>query len=144
MPFLCHFGRAVTLTDADPYSEIARHLKMHRGKEESVLRTLSYFDGVLFAARGSAPALFSVALMDQVCPPSTVFAAHNAYRGEKEIEVYRTRGRSHVPGGRSTPLGTEGAGERSLSVAGVRPRGVDHGQSVDSTYTVRRGTSMPP
>ncbi|MFJ4181515.1 acetylxylan esterase, partial [Streptomyces sp. NPDC089733] len=92
VPFLCHFGRAVTLTDANPYAEIARYLKMHRGKEETVLRTLSYFDGVSFAARGSAPALFSVALMDQVCPPSTVFAAHNAYPGEKEIEVYPFNG----------------------------------------------------
>lgn len=26
--------------------------------------------------------------MEQTCPPSTVFAAHNAYRGETEIEVY--------------------------------------------------------
>ncbi|MEV5200374.1 acetylxylan esterase [Streptomyces sp. NPDC053720] len=92
VPFLCHFGRAVTLTDSNPYSEIARYLKMHRGKEETALRTLSYFDGVSFAARGTAPALFSVALMDQVCPPSTVFAAHNAYAGEKEIEVYPFNG----------------------------------------------------
>ncbi|MFJ5195232.1 acetylxylan esterase [Streptomyces sp. NPDC088394] len=92
VPFLCHFGRAVTLTDSNPYAEIARYLKMHRGKEETALRTLSYFDGVSFAARGTAPALFSVALMDQVCPPSTVFAAHNAYGGEKEIEVYSFNG----------------------------------------------------
>ncbi|WP_406015926.1 acetylxylan esterase [Streptomyces sp. NBC_00984] len=92
VPFLCHFGRAVTLTDSNPYAEIARYLKIHRGKEETVLRTLSYVDGVSFAARGSAPALFSVALMDQVCPPSTVFAAHNAYPGEKEIEVYPFNG----------------------------------------------------
>ncbi|MFD9427061.1 MULTISPECIES: acetylxylan esterase [unclassified Streptomyces] len=92
VPFLCHFGRAVTLTDANPYSEIARYLKIHRGKEENVLRTLSYFDGVSFAARGNAPALFSVALQDQTCPPSTVFAAYNAYRGEKEIEVYPFNG----------------------------------------------------
>ncbi|MEE1742536.1 acetylxylan esterase [Streptomyces sp. BE147] len=92
VPFLCHFGRAVTLTDANPYSEIARYLKVHRGKEENTFRTLSYFDGVSFAARGSAPALFSVALQDQTCPPSTVFAAYNAYRGEKEIEVYPFNG----------------------------------------------------
>lgn len=32
--------------------------------------------------------MFSVALMDQTCPPSTVFAAHNGYAGEKDIVVY--------------------------------------------------------
>jgi cephalosporin-C deacetylase len=54
-----------------------------------VLRTLSYFDGVHFAARGRMPALFSVALEDQTCPPSSVFAAFNAWAHEnKTIEVY--------------------------------------------------------
>lgn len=42
-----------------------------------------------FAARGRAPALFAAALEDRTCPPSTVFAAFNAYAGEdKRIEVY--------------------------------------------------------
>ena len=36
----------------------------------------------------TASALFSVALRDDVCPPSTVFAAFNAYAGPKEIEIY--------------------------------------------------------
>ncbi|MFG3257286.1 acetylxylan esterase [Streptomyces sp. NPDC048172] len=92
VPFLCHFARAVTLTDARPYGEIAGYLRMHRGKEEQALRTLSYVDGANFAARGRAPALFSVGLMDQVCPPSTVFAAHNAYGGPKDIAVYPFNG----------------------------------------------------
>jgi cephalosporin-C deacetylase len=43
---------------------------------------------VNFAKRASAPALFSVALMDQVCPPSTVYAAYHAYGGPKDIVVY--------------------------------------------------------
>ena len=41
-----------------------------------------------FAARAKAPGLFSVGLMDTICPPSTVFAAFNHYRGEKQIRVY--------------------------------------------------------
>jgi cephalosporin-C deacetylase len=55
---------------------------------DTAFTTLSYFDGVNFAKRASAPALFSVALMDQVCPPSTVYAAYHAYRGVKDIVVY--------------------------------------------------------
>jgi cephalosporin-C deacetylase len=88
VPFLCHFYRAATITDEDPYHEIARFLKVHRDKTEIVFRTLSYFDGMNFAVRAGAPALFSTGLMDVTCPPSTVFAAYNHYNGKKEIRVY--------------------------------------------------------
>jgi cephalosporin-C deacetylase len=89
VPFLCDFPRATVLTDRTPYREIGNYLKTHRGRTEQVRRTLSYFDGVHFAARGRAPALFSAALEDQTCPPSTVFAAFNAWANEeKQIEVY--------------------------------------------------------
>jgi cephalosporin-C deacetylase len=89
VPFLCDFPRATRLTDRHPYREIGLYLKTHRGRTEGALRTLSYFDAVHFAARGRAPALFSAALEDQTCPPSTVFAAFNAWAGsDKTIEVY--------------------------------------------------------
>ena len=89
VPFLCDFPRATTITDRVPYREVGHYLKTHRGSVERVAGTLAYFDGVHFAARGRAPALFSVALEDLTCPPSTVFAAFNAYAGpSKAIEVY--------------------------------------------------------
>ena len=88
VPFLCHFERAVEIADRDPYLELARYLAVHRGAVEPTFRTLSYFDGVNFARRATAPTLFSVALMDQICPPSTVYAAYHAYAGPKEIAVY--------------------------------------------------------
>ena len=88
VPFLCHYRRASEITDNAPYSEIAHFCKIHRDKVDIVFQTLSYFDGVNFAARADAKALFSVALMDLTCPPSTVFAAYNHYAGEKDIRVY--------------------------------------------------------
>ncbi|MBU4337393.1 MAG: acetylxylan esterase, partial [Actinobacteria bacterium] len=88
VPFCCHFERAVGLTEADPYAEIARYLAVHRDRVDLVFDTLSYMDGVSFAARASAPALFSTALLDPICPPSTVFAAYNRYAGRKDITVY--------------------------------------------------------
>lgn len=88
VPLLCHYRRATEITDRPPYSEIAAYCQMHRDKVNTVFATLSYFDGVNFAARCSARALFSVALMDQTCPPSTVFAAHNHFAGPKEIRIY--------------------------------------------------------
>jgi cephalosporin-C deacetylase len=89
VPFLCHFERAIGMTDREPYHEVVRYLSVHRGATQRVLDTLSYFDGVNFARRLSAPALFSVGLLDPVCPPSTVYAAYNHIdRGDKQIRVY--------------------------------------------------------
>ncbi|MEV8358301.1 acetylxylan esterase [Microbacterium sp. NPDC076895] len=89
VPFLCHFSRAVGLTDRDPYQELVRYLGVHRDARERTFRTLSYFDGVSMARRASAPGLFSVALMDFTCPPSTVYAAFNNYAGpSKRIVAY--------------------------------------------------------
>jgi len=92
VPFLCHFRRSVELTPGDPFAEIARYLAVHRGDAASVFETLSYFDGVNFARRATAPGLFSVALMDATVLPSSVFAAFNAYGAAAEIEVYEFNG----------------------------------------------------
>ncbi len=93
VPFLCHFERAVGLTDDDPYQEVVRYLAVHRGRDERVFDTLSYFDGVNMAKRADAAALYSVALMDTICPPSTVYAAYNRHAGStKQIEVYTHNG----------------------------------------------------
>ncbi|MBN2548024.1 MAG: acetylxylan esterase [Anaerolineales bacterium] len=88
VPFLCHYRRATEITDSYPYQEIVRYCHVHRDKIEAVFHTLSYFDGVNFAVRARAKALFSAGLMDDTCPPSTVFAAYNHYAGPKQIVVY--------------------------------------------------------
>jgi cephalosporin-C deacetylase len=93
VPFLCHFGRSVQLTPDQPFMEIARYLAVHRDQDERVFRTLSYFDGVNFARRVTAPALFSVALMDGIVLPSSVFAAYNHLAvDDREIAVYPYNG----------------------------------------------------
>ena len=98
VPFMCHFERALEITDSMPYGEIRQYLSIHRDRDEQVFDTLSYFDGVNFAKRANAPSLWSVALMDQTCPPSTVFAAFNWYGDatapdvSKQIELYPFNG----------------------------------------------------
>lgn len=88
VPFLCHYRRALEVTDSDPYQEIRRYCKVHRDQVERVFETLSYFDGLNFAPRAKARAMFSVGLMDQICPPSTVYAAYNRWAGPKEMKVW--------------------------------------------------------
>jgi cephalosporin-C deacetylase len=97
VPFLCDFRRATVITDADPYKEIGRYLAVHRHRASSVHDVLAYFDGVNFAKRASAPALFTTALMDPTCPPSTVFGAFHAYAGTADITVWPYNG--HEGGG---------------------------------------------
>ncbi|MCS5719158.1 acetylxylan esterase [Herbiconiux sp. CPCC 205763] len=93
VPFLSHFRRAVEATPEPPFTELVRYLAVHRDAEERVFETLSYFDAVNFARRATSPALFSVALMDGIVLPSTVFTAFNHYAGaDREIEVYPFNG----------------------------------------------------
>jgi cephalosporin-C deacetylase len=89
VPFLCHYRRAMEIVDSYPYQEIVGFCKMHRDKIDTVFNTLSYFDGINFAARTKAHALFSTGLMDETCPPSTVFAAYNHLAGPKEIRIWQ-------------------------------------------------------
>ncbi|UCR89938.1 acetylxylan esterase [Mycetocola spongiae] len=84
-PFLSDFPRAVRITDSAPYREITDYLAIHRGEAESVHHVLSYFDVTNLVPAATAPALITVALMDAICPPSTVYAAHNAYGGPRRI-----------------------------------------------------------
>ena len=88
VPFLCHYRRATEITNDYPYYEITQYLHAHRDQVEQVFATLSYFDGLNFAVRAKAEALFSTALMDTICPPSTVYAAYNHYHGPKDIRYY--------------------------------------------------------
>ena len=88
VPFLSHFRRAVEITPRGPYPEIAAYLTIHRDKIDTVFHTLSYFDGLNFAARINAAAYYSVAVMDDICPPSTVYASYNHVSAEKDIKVY--------------------------------------------------------
>ncbi|WP_345187855.1 acetylxylan esterase [Microbacterium panaciterrae] len=93
VPYLCHFRRSVERTPTHPFREIERYLAVHRDRVEAVFDTLSYFDGVNFARRITAPALLSVGLMDEVVLPSSIFAAYNHLAaGDAEIEVYPFNG----------------------------------------------------
>lgn len=98
VPFLCDFPRAVRTAGRDPYLEIVRFLAQHRDKTDAVFDTLRYFDGVNFARQSQAAALFSVALMDDVCPPSTVYGAFKAFAGaDKTLVEYEFN--NHEGGG---------------------------------------------
>ncbi|ROQ76892.1 acetylxylan esterase [Streptomyces sp. NBC_01260] len=92
VPFLCDFPRATRISARPPFTEIAEYLRLHRDRTEAVFTTLSYFDAALLATRATAPALFSIAMMDEICPPSTCFSAYNNYAGPKDVRIYAFNG----------------------------------------------------
>ena len=96
-PFLSDVRRASLITNAAPYRELTGYLATRRTSAARVFDTLGYFDGIGFARRAAAPAWFSTGLMDEVCPPSTVFGAYHAYAGPKQIQVWEYNG--HDAGG---------------------------------------------
>src|SRR5690606_7681306 len=54
---------------------------------EKIMTTSRYFDTANFARRVTAPTLVGVALLDTVCPPTSLFAMCNQLAGPKEIVV---------------------------------------------------------
>jgi cephalosporin-C deacetylase len=96
--FLCDWENGTSVAVGGPYLELATYLSVHHEAVDTVWDTAAYFDGVNHAAGITAPALFSVALMDDVVPPRTTFAAYNALGStDKAIEVYPYNG--HEGGG---------------------------------------------
>ena len=73
VPFLCDFPRAVQTATEDPYPEIPRLLRLRPELEQVAFATLSYVDVANLAHRVSCPVVVTVALWDEICPPSTIF-----------------------------------------------------------------------
>ncbi|MBB1197338.1 acetylxylan esterase [Curtobacterium flaccumfaciens] len=96
--FLADWRNGTDVAVGGPYLELAQYLAVHRDAADTVWATAAYLDGVNHAAGITAPALFSVALMDDVVPPRTTFAAFNALGStDREIVVYPYNG--HEGGG---------------------------------------------
>jgi len=94
VPFLCDIQRAITLAPHAPYTEIPEFLAENVALVDMTLGTLRYIDCALLARRITAASLLSVGLMDDICPPSTVFAAYNEITADKDIAVYPYSGHS--------------------------------------------------
>ena len=89
VPFLCHFERAIEMTDDYPYQEIANYLRIHRDQIGNAFKTLSYFDCMNLVTKAKARALVSVGLHDPICPADTIYAMRNHYAGKIDTTVWR-------------------------------------------------------
>ena len=90
IPFLC---------DWDGYFKLSEWPEMEswicdasNRSWQTTLKTLSYFDTMNLAGRIRCPVKMGIGLQDDVCPPSTSFAAFNRVRGHREVNIYPTHG----------------------------------------------------
>ena len=98
-PYLSNFERAIDIAPQGPYQEIVQYLRRNARPEieTQVKKTLSYFDIMNLASRIKCRTWVSVGLVDEITPPSTIFAAYNHLTCPKEIAVYKYFGHEHIP-----------------------------------------------
>ena len=113
VPFLCHFERALQITDKDPYGEITRYLKGFRNEVETAYRTLSYFDGVnLGRLADGADAVLGrpdgrgLPAVDGLRGVQRLRhrVGHHRPEGHQGVLAQRARGRPDLPAGRAARL----------------------------------------
>ena len=99
-PYLSHFNRAIDITPSMPYIEINEYFRRNTAPEieEQAKKTLSYFDVMNLAPEIKCPVLVATGLVDDITPPSTVFAAYNHLVCPKDIAVFRYFGHEYLPG----------------------------------------------
>jgi cephalosporin-C deacetylase len=101
-PFLCDYQRVWEMDLAEKaYEELKSYFRRFdptHSREQEIFRTLGYIDVQNLAPRIKAEVLMGTALMDQICPPSTQFAAYNKIRSRKEMIIYPDFGHEELPG----------------------------------------------
>ena len=99
-PYLSNFERAIDITPRMPYLELNDFFYRYSDPlvEEKAKRTLTYFDIMNLAPMIKCPVLVASGLVDEITPPSTIFAAYNHMTCPKDIAVYRYHGHEYIPG----------------------------------------------
>ncbi len=91
-PFLCDYQRVWEMDLAkNAYEELRYYLRKfdpRHEQEEAIFTKLGYIDIQHLAPRVRAEVQMFTGLMDQVCPPSSQFAAYNKLGGPKRMKLY--------------------------------------------------------
>jgi len=100
-PFLSDYQRVWEMDLAkDAFSELKeyfRHVDPLHHKESAIFEALGYIDIQHLARRIQAEVLWTVGLMDTICPPSTQFAAYNKIGAPKSLLIYPDFGHEGLP-----------------------------------------------
>jgi cephalosporin-C deacetylase len=101
-PFLSDYKRVWDMDQAkDAYSELKeffRHVDPRHEKEDAIFEKLGYIDIQFLAPRIKSNVLWTLGLMDTICPPSSQFAAYNKITSQKAMLMYPDFGHEGLPG----------------------------------------------
>ena len=101
-PFLCDYQRVWEMDLAtNAYTELRTYFRQfdpQHNREQEIFTKLGYIDCQHLAPRIRGEVLMVTGLMDQVCPPSTQFAAYNKITAKKNMVIYPDYGHEGLPG----------------------------------------------
>ena len=101
-PFLCDYQRVWDMDLAKgAYDELAyyfRHFDPRHLREREAFTQLGYVDVQHLAPRIRGEVLMACGLMDEICPPSTQFAAYNKITSAKNVAIYPDFGHEGIAG----------------------------------------------
>ncbi len=101
-PFLCDYRRVWEMDLAErAYAELKKHFRLFdptHEREDELFTRLGYIDVQHLCPRIRAEVLMTTCLLDDVCPPSTQFAAYNRIVSRKRMIVYPDFGHEPLPG----------------------------------------------
>lgn len=100
-PFLCDYKRVWDMDLAvDAYAEVRNYFRWFDARhehEEKIFTKLGYIDVHHLTPRIKGEVFLTTGLMDNICPPSTVFAAYNNITSKKSIRIYPDFGHEGMP-----------------------------------------------
>ncbi len=101
-PFLSDYQRVWEMDlDQAAYAELRayfRHFDPRHQREAAIFEKLGYIDVHHLAPRIKAETLMFIGLIDNITPPSTVYAVYNNISARKEMIVYPDFGHEGLPG----------------------------------------------
>lgn len=101
-PFLCDYKRVWEMDLAkSAYKELRDYFRLFdptHEREDEFFETLAYIDLQNMVHRIKADVLMISGLMDDVCPPSTQFAAYNKITSQKDMIIYPDYEHETYPG----------------------------------------------
>ena len=101
-PFLCDYKRVWDMDQAkNAYLELQEYFRRfdpRHERENEIFLKLGYIDVQHLSPRIQSQVLMAVGLMDQICPPSTQFAAYNKIVAEKSMTLYPDFAHETLPG----------------------------------------------
>jgi cephalosporin-C deacetylase len=107
-PFLCDYKRVWEMDLAQgAYEELRKFFRLfdpRHEREDEIFTALGYIDIQHLAPRIKGEVLMGTGLMDEICPPSTQFAAFNKITSPKNVVIYPDYGHENLPGFNDTVM----------------------------------------